>query len=329
MNRAGKLIGLSWAHSRGILGQGIGVAVMDTGICRHNDFFSNKDRTIIFKDFLNGRDNCYDDNGHGSHVCGILGGNGTMSNGLYTGVAPGCNLIVLKVLNKQGNGNVPDVLAGLQWIIENKEKYNIRIVNISVGTSKAELAHEDSILVKGVNDVWDHNIIVVTAAGNGGPSPQSIGAPGISRKIITVGACDDENAFTSKGTTMHNYSGRGPTLSCIKKPDIVAPGSNIVSCNLTYPCHYTTFPIGFSSNKQFSESSSGNQQNLFSNMYVSKSGTSMSTPMVSGAIALLLSIYPEMTNREVKVRLKNNAVDLGLSHERQGWGKLDIPLLLK
>ena len=71
MNRAGKSIGLSWAHSKGILGQGIGVAVMDTGICRHNDFFSNKNRTIIFKDFLNGRDNCYDDNGHGSHVCGI------------------------------------------------------------------------------------------------------------------------------------------------------------------------------------------------------------------------------------------------------------------
>lgn len=330
MNQAGKLIGVKWAHDRNILGRGISVVVMDTGICKHKDFFSNTTRDIIFKDFLNGRDNYYDDNGHGSHVCGILCGNGYMSNGYYMGVAPECNLIVLKVLNKHGNGNVPDVLDGLKWIMENKEQYNIRIVNISVGTSKVELAYEDSILVEGVNAVWDAGIIVVTAAGNGGPSPQSIGAPGISRKVITVGACDDENAFTSKGTTMKHYSGRGPTLSCIKKPDIVAPGSNIVSCNLVPNHHGIQMGLStiFSPHKR-NDSNTPSQQNLFHNMYTAKSGTSMSTPMVSGAIALLLSKYPEMSNREVKVRLKNSAIDLGMNHEHQGWGRLDIPNLLR
>lgn len=323
MDRVAEAIGLSWAHDRGILGRGISVVVMDTGICKHKDFFFNKNRVIVFKDFLNGRESFYDDNGHGTHVCGILGGDGTMSDGLYKGIAPECNLIVLKVLNRQGNGNVPDVLEGLRWVIENKEKYNIRIVNISVGTSKTELAHEDSILVRGVNEVWDHGIVVVTAAGNGGPNPQSIGAPGISRKIITVGAYDDINAFSAKGGTMQNYSGRGPTLSCIKKPDIVAPGSNILSCNLINPYNYLNFPIALGT-----ISSGSKSKNLFSNMYISKSGTSMSTPMVSGAIALLLSVFPEMSNLEVKVRLKNSAVNMGLSHQHQGWGKLDIKRLL-
>lgn len=321
MNRAAEIIGLKWAHERNIMGQGIGVAVLDTGICYHKDFVENGNRIIAFKDMVHGRNVVYDDNGHGTHVSSVLGGDGTASNGLYCGVAPKCNIVSVKVLNNRGNGNIVDVLTGLKWVIENKEKYRIRIVNISVGTTTKEEVSEESDLVKAVNEVWDQNILVVVAAGNGGPKPKSIGSPGISRKIITVGAYDDELSVDAQGHTMQNYSGRGPTYSCIKKPDIVAPGSNIMACNLIKK----SMPANFS----FKSIRSGNTQANTNVAYITKSGTSMATPQVSGALALLLSHYPEMTNREVKIRLKNSALDLGFPHEKQGWGLLNIERLLK
>lgn len=301
MDRASEAIHLKWAHENKIFGQNIGVAVLDTGICYHPDFTETRNRIIAFRDFINRREDLYDDNGHGTHVSGILGGDGISSGGIYTGVAPCCNIISVKVLNHKGNGNIADVLDGLEWVIANKKRYNIRIVNISVGTTTKEPADEDSVLVKAVNQVWDAGIIVVVAAGNGGPKPKTIGSPGISRKVITVGASDDDIMVDLFGSRTKNYSGRGPTSACIKKPDIVAPGSNIVSCNLTRRFH---------------------------NLYTAKSGTSMATPMVTGAIALLLSRYPEMSSREVKIRLKNSADDLGLSHEKQGWGMLNVERLL-
>lgn len=323
MNRAAEIIGLKWAHERNILGQGIGVAVLDTGICYHPDFVEKENRIIAFEDILHKKNSVYDDNGHGTHVASIIGGDGSASNGLYCGVAPKCNIISVKVLNQRGNGNIEDVIQGLHWVLENKEKYRIRIVNISVGTTTKEEVNEDSELVKAVNQVWDREIVVVVAAGNGGPRPKSIGSPGISRKVITVGAYDDEILVDSAGIAIKNYSGRGPTYSCIKKPDIVAPGSNIVACNLVkkemQSNNFSVFSL------RTNKSSRTNKENL----YIPKSGTSMATPQVSGSIALLLSRYPEMSNREVKIRLKNSAVDLGFSHERQGWGLLNIENMFK
>lgn len=307
MNRVARIIHLEYAHKRHILGQEIGVVVMDTGICQHVDFSSPTQRILVFKDFVAGKTRMYDDNGHGVHVAGIVAGNGMASGGKYIGVAPRCNLIILKVLNEKGNGEIEDVLRALDWVIENKERYNIRIVNISVGTAKKELIDENSVLIQGVNEVWDHGIVVVAAAGNNGPTPKSIGAPGISRKVITVGASDDNVPIVMGNYAKKDYSGRGPTKSCIKKPDIVAPGSRIISCNAME--NASTF--------------NGRKP------YTMKSGTSMATPVVSGAVALLLSKYPDMTNLEVKIRLKNSAKDLGFPHERQGWGLLDIERMLK
>ena len=238
-----------------------------------------------------------------THVCGILGGNGVASKGKYIGVAPECNLIVVKVLNQKGNGNISDVIQGLKWVLDNRKKYNIRILNISVGTPAKKELEESSELVQAVNEVWDAGIIVVVAAGNNGPFPQTIGAPGNSRKVITVGASDDDLLVEMDGSKIKDYSSRGPTKECIIKPDIVAPGSNVVSCN------------GIKVSKN--------------NMYSTKSGTSMATPAVSGAIALLLSVYPHMTGRDVKVRLKNSAVDCGFPMNQQGWGCLNIRRLLR
>ncbi len=323
MKNASKEIHLNYAHQRNIMGDGIGVAVLDTGVAPHPDLTIGRNRIVAFYDVINGRKYPYDDNGHGSHVCGIIAGSGYESAGLYRGVAPRCNIIGVKVLNHKGNGNVSDVLAGLQWVLDNRARYNIRIVNISVGTSSNDSIDESSLLVKGVNAVWDAGIVVVVAAGNNGPKPMTISTPGISRKIITVGASDDDIPVELAGGKTKDYSGRGPTRNAIKKPDIVAPGSNIVSCN------------GFRGNRKLKgivgplSLGPGTEENLFNNMYTIKSGTSMSTPMVTGAIALLLSKYPQMTPKEVKMKIKDSSTSLGMDHSHQGWGLLDIEKLLQ
>jgi serine protease AprX len=318
MNHVNDIIECHWAHEHGYLGKGVGVAVVDTGIALHKDFVEGKNRVIAFADFLAHRTEPYDDNGHGTHVAGIIGGNGFSSKGKYKGIAPECDFIGVKVLDHRGDGNISDVLAGLQWIIDNKKKYNIRIVNISVGTSAKDNLDENSLLVRGVNAVWDNGIVVVVAAGNNGPGPMSISTPGISRKVITVGSSDDSIAVEVFGNSKaKDYSGRGPTPFCIKKPDIVAPGSNIISCNIS---RYNTRGKNAGGRLSTQESPM---------MYTIKSGTSMATPVVSGAIALLLSAHPELTNREVKLKLRSSAIDLGQHWEKQGWGLLNVRRLLE
>lgn len=283
------------AFTIGLTGKGVGVAVLDTGLFPHQDF---DDRIIAFADMVGQKHSPYDDNGHGTHICGIIGGSGQFSDGRYQGMAPGCNLIGVKVLDRKGNGFAADVLAGLSWIIERKEELGIRIVNISVGSYGRKSMSENSALVRGVNRAWDAGLVVVVAAGNNGPRRMTITTPGISRKVITVGCSDDDREVVVSGNHMVDYSGRGPTAACICKPDVVAPGCHVVSCS--------------------------NQQGK----YTVKSGTSMSTPIVSGAIALLLEKYPMMTNRDVKLKLMESSRDIGLPKNQQGWGLLDVERLL-
>lgn len=319
MNRARDIVHAKAAYERGIYGKGIGVAVVDTGIVAHNDFITGQNRIISFKDVIHGKLDMYDDNGHGTHVSGIIGGNGSASAGKYMGIAPNCNIICVKALNYRGNGNVTDVLSAFEWIIQNKAKYNIRIVNISVGSTSDENVNEESNLVLGVDDLWDRGFLVVVAAGNNGPGPRTISMPGISRKVITVGASDDNVSVEVFGTRTIDYSGRGPTLACVKKPDVVAPGSNIVSCCPPRNDSRASRGILFSSRSKTDQ---------YGGNYTTKSGTSMATPIVTGAMALLLSAYPEMTNREAKIRIKNSSTDMGLQHQQQGWGLLNIQKLI-
>lgn len=293
-----------WCHDmieKKCLGKGVTVVVMDTGIAAHPDF---RKKVLVFRDFVNGQNMAYDDNGHGTHVCGILAGGGIASNGTYAGMAPECDLIVLKVLDRKGNGKVEHVMQATQWVLANRKKYNIRIVNISVGMKPQTDEQAEAELVKGVEMLWDAGVVVVAAAGNLGPKEGSITSPGISRKIITVGSSNDRFYIDERGKGRENYSGRGPTKDCVCKPDLVAPGTYIWSCNAKYA-------------KQKGRP------------YVAKSGTSMATPIVSGAIADLLSKYPDMSNIEVKLRLRESSIDLGLSHNRQGWGMLSVEKLLK
>lgn len=297
MNKVRQTVHTTAVHQSGIFGQGIGIAIVDTGLTPHPDYRS---RIIGWYDALYDRQNPYDDNGHGSHVAGIAAGNGSLSQGVYQGIAPQAKLIGVKVLDYKGNGTINDIMNGLQWILRHQERMRIRIVNISIGTNDQKAYQEDSAFVRKVNQLWDAGIVVIAAAGNKGPGPHTISAPGNSRKIITVGSYDQQ---PQKQVPVTSHSGVGPTYSCIKKPDVVAPGSHIVSC-----CPPKKGRGYF---------------------YSTKSGTSMSTPIVSGAIALLLGKYPYMTPREVKIRLKNSSTDLHLPHDHQGWGLLNIEKLVE
>lgn len=296
MNQVRQAVNVERAHRRGIRGQGITAAILDTGMCRHPDF---QKRIIYFKDFVRGREECYDDASHGTHVTGILGGDGSSLGGKYCGIAPECGLIHLKVLDRMGQGQIEHIIRAIQWIIDNQEHYDIRIMNLSAGADKGE---EDTVslrLVEWVEKAWDAGITVVVAAGNLGPRPGSVTVPGNSKKVITVGAADGFYAFGTAGRG--NYSGRGPTGQCICKPELVAPGTNIFSCS-------TLWRKG--------------------KPYAAKSGTSMAAPVVSGCAALLLSKYPQLTNVEVKMRLKESARDLRLPPNWQGWGMPDVERLL-
>ena len=198
-----------------LTGQGITVAVLDTGIFPHIDF---DNRIAAFRDLVYGRGTPYDDNGHGTHVCGILGGSGRASGGKYRGTAPECRFVVAKILDRRGNGRKQDILAAIDWVCKERIRLNIRILNISVGTTEQEKSVDD-LLVQAVERAWDDGITVVTAAGNLGPAPGSITAPGSSRKVITVGAGDLLEP-------RRGISGSGPTRDSVCKPPLVAPGKS-------------------------------------------------------------------------------------------------------
>ena len=276
------------------LGKGIVVAVLDTGVAPHPELSG---RILMFRDFVNGYPYMYDDNGHGTHVCGIIGGK-------QIGIAPECNMIVLKVLDAKGNGKIEHCMRGFRWILENQEKYNIRVVNISMGMEPHANEEGERYILKAVEMLWDMGLVVVAAAGNLGPAEGSITIPGLSKKVITVGSSDDQYFIDEYGKKKKSYSGRGSLALDMLKPDLVVPGSGIFSCNVRW--------------KEKKEK-----------LYITKSGTSMSTPIVSGAVADLLSRNSNITNIEVKRLLRQSCDDLGREFTRQGSGMLNMEKLLK
>ena len=295
LNRVRIEVGCDNSVSSRYSGKNVGVAILDTGVFPHKDIKRN---IIMFKDFVNDNNNPYDDNGHGTHVAGIIGGNGLSSYGEYKGIAPDVNLICIKVLDEKGDGNTNDVLKALDYVIKNKERYGIRIINISIGSIPRTNSGERTKLIQGVEKAWDHGLCVVVAAGNNGPAPMTVTTPGISRKVITVGSSDVDYLPGGQVKKVNRFSGCGPTPFCIVKTEVVAPGIDIKSCDIE------------------------------SDSYTIKSGSSMSTAVVSGCIALLMEKYPNISNSEVKLRLYERCVDINLPKNQQGWGKLNLHSLL-
>ncbi len=293
MDIATVTVGSDYANETGLTGKNVGVAVIDTGVYPHYDLTTPVNRIVAFHDLINKKSEPYDDDGHGTHVAGIIAGNGFSSRGKYMGVAPDANIIGVKVLNQDGGGSISDVIAGIQWTIENRERYNIKVMTMSLGT-KAKTSYRQDPLCQAVSAAVSAGITVVTAAGNNGPKEATINSPAISPSVIAVGACDDRKAKEASKVTIAEFSSRGPTVDGITKPDILAPGVSIHS---------------------LSHEGSG---------YTSLSGTSMATPIVAGCAALLYEKNPQALPNQVKDTIVGNALQLGLSPDVQGAGLLDI-----
>lgn len=292
---------LAQIYSRGITGKGIAAAVLDTGIYEHEDFRFPKNRICCFRDFVNDRSIPYDDNGHGTHVSGIIASSGFSPEGRRIGIAPEAEIAALKVLDNRGSGKISAMLHAIDWLLLNYRKYGIRIVNISVGMPVKDWKNpQKDVLVQKVEELWNEGLVVVVAAGNEGPGQYTITSPGVSRKVITVGALEDNFSWRKGFRRMIHYSGCGPVPgTCVCKPDVIAPAGSILSCD------------------------------NHSGAYKRRSGTSMATPIVTGVIALLLSSQPWLTNLDVKIRLMETGIDCGIPKNRQGWGVINPAGLLR
>lgn len=281
-------------HDKGYEGEGVTVAIIDTGVAPHYDLIRPMNRIIGFKDFINYRETIYDDNGHGTHVAGIIAGNGYSSRGKYVGVAPKSNILAIKALDKHGGGSTSTVIEAISYIIDTKDQYNTKILNLSIGTPANNICENDP-LCRAVNKAIEAGIVVVVAAGNSGPLPGTILSPGTNENVITVGAVDDKRTIDPSDDTIADFSSRGPTLEGIEKPDLVAPGVSINSLS-----------------------------NTKLDSYLPLSGTSMATPLVSGTVALLLDKYGDLSQKEVKSLLMRSCIDLQDSYFHQGAGLLNL-----
>lgn len=324
-NMAGSLdlvdptVGATVAWQYGYDGTGVGVAIIDSGVTLKNDL-KTKDtlgsRVVYSESFVSGGDPS-DLYGHGTHVAGIVGANGADSTGpsftrTFKGVAPNVNIINLKVLDQNGAGQEADVIAAIQRAIQLQSTYNIRVINVSLGHAVYESYTLDP-LCQALEQAWKSGIVVVVAAGNYGRDNSrgthgygTIASPGNDPYVITVGATKMNGTPTPVDDTVASYSSKGPTLvDHIAKPDLVAPGNSIISLLASPTCTLiTTYPrtqVTSTAYETLGTYSTG------PGSYFRLSGTSMATPVVSGAAALLIQQQPSLTPDQIKARLMKTA----------------------
>ena len=308
--------GVSSAWNAGFTGAGIGVAVIDSGINdSHPDLWDSthtSSRVLYHQDFTgtattNSNGAKYDLYGHGTHVAGIIAGNGYLSGGHYSGVAPEASLIDLRALDANGAGTDSTVIAAIQQAITLKNAYNIRIINLSLGRGIPASYTQDP-LCQAVEAAWKNGIVVVVAAGNlgrlsvyGSNGFGTITAPGNDPFVITVGATKSNGSATPQAETKASYSSKGPTTyDHVLKPDLMAPGSAIVSLaapGATLEASYPNDVVAGTDGKAD---------------YFTLSGTSMATPAVAGAAALMLEEQNTLTPDQVKARLMKTAYKMGM-----------------
>lgn len=263
------------------------VVVIDTGVYPHIDFCLGRNRIIKFVDLINNKDISYDDNGHGTFVTGVLAGNSIVDK--CTGIDNSVNIIVIKALDSDGETTSIKILQAMQWVLDNSEKYNIKVVCMSFGSL---LGDKNDPLMFGVEVLWNNGITVVCAGGNSGPELSTIMSPGASKKVITVGSLDE----IEHGLIVADFSSRGP-VGNYYKPDLLVPGVNITSTNV------------FHLNKKF---------------YTKMTGTSVSTPMVAGVVSLLYKINPNYSPDQIKYMLISACTKITGDKNSEGFGYLDL-----
>jgi serine protease AprX len=288
----------AWSRATG---RGVGVAVIDTGIAGDlPDFQTPRNGSRVIASAVTNpcaRD-ANDQYGHGTHVAGLIAGNGLVYNnglhGKYMGVAPRANLVSVKVSDDDGNTTVLDVIYGIQFAVDNKSAYGIRVMNLSLSSTTAESYRTDP-LDAAVESAWFSGIAVVTAAGNeGGLNDGVTFAPANDPWVITAGALDDKGTFTRLDDVLASWSSRGLTQDGVAKPEVLAPGARLVS---------TLAP-----NSDFANLCSSCI--VDNGRYFRAGGTSMSAAVVSGAAALLIEAHPDWTPAQVKGALTSKLVDV-------------------
>jgi len=311
-------------HNIGLTGAGVTIAVLDSGIARQHDDLPDSS-VVYFKDFVNNKAKRYDDFGHGTHVAGIIAGTGRDSAGEMSGTAPGARLVVLKVLDKQGNGTVSNVIAALDWLAAYGPSLGVRIVNMSFGAKPTEQP-EDDPLALAAKILVDRGVVVVAAAGNNGQHHGKkiwggIPSPADAPWVLTVGASSTLGTVTRKDDTMAGFSSRGPAVGRIAKPDLVASGVGTVS---TISSEGSTY----AEESQYLVKAPclivGRCPTTLFTPYASMSGTSMAAPVVSGTVALMLQANPNLTPNLVKAILQYTAeIHSGYNALEQGAGFLN------
>jgi serine protease AprX len=275
--------GATQVFARGDIGQGVTVAVLDTGIDSLPDF---QGRIIDGVDLTGGSNPTLDAYGHGTFVAGLIASDGQSSHGQYLGEAPGARLVSIKVAGANGSTSETTVIAGIQWAIAHRATDKIRVLNISLGAPPSTPSYADP-LDQAVEQAWEAGIVVVTSAGNSGPYNGSITSPGDDPLAITVGALDDGGGTNPANFSIPSFSSVGPTMyDAGFKPDIIAPGRSVIS--LKAP--------GSTIAQQ-------NPQACIGSSNFVGSGTSFSTAIVSGMVALMLEQQPNLTPNQVKAAL--------------------------
>lgn len=271
------------AWQRGVTGDGVTVAVIDSGLTTHKDLRS---AIVGAFDLSTTADGTNDENGHGTYVAGVIAGD----NKKYSGIAPDANILSLKVSGREGSALASDVVVALQWVVDNKSAYDIRVVNLSMNSSIADSYREDP-LSAAVEQAWRHGVVVVTSAGNYGSDEFAVDhAPANDPYVITVGALDDKGTKELRDDSVAAWSSRGVTMDGYAKPEVVAPGVDIISTLAERSL--------FASNPAVEK---------VDGKYVGLSGTSASAAVVSGAVALMLDQQPWLTPDQVKARLMDTA----------------------
>ncbi|MNM23432.1 Serine protease AprX [compost metagenome] len=296
-------------RSAGLDGRGIRIAVLDTGVYPHPDLIRPVNRIAAFKDFVNHRSRPYDDNGHGTHIAGDAAGNGWSSRGKYRGPAPRAGIVAVKVLDEDGFGYDSTIIKGIEWCIARRKRLKLRILSLSLGGPALTPCHDDP-LCQAVERAVRAGLVVVIAAGNAGPGRGTIESPGTSPSAITVGAVDDRRTVWQGDDRVTLFSSRGPAAGRICKPDLAAPGESVIS--LRAP--------GSALDRELPYLRVGTR-------YFTLSGTSISTPIISGAAALMLQRNPSLTPGKVKMLLKRNAFRLKESRRAVGSGEVNVRFL--
>ena len=317
------IAGADALHKHGITGKGVTVAVLDSGLWEHPALArdtSGAPRVAARYDAITNTTSteAFDESGHGTHMTSVIAHSGPVSvngqpTGGYKGTAPDVRLVAVKAFDVEGQGDLLDIVRGIQWVVDNREAYNIQVLNLSFAARPRWNYWEDPIN-QAVMRAWASGITVVAAAGNEGPDDMSIGAPGNLPYIITVGAITDSwTADTRDDDYVPDFSSRGPTPNAHIKPDIVAPGGHITG---------VTRPGSTLTREQ--------PEYLLHNGDFVMTGSSQASALVSGIVALLLQLEPELSPDDIKCKLTSSAEPainrdgrLAYSPFQQGHGQVN------